>query len=234
MKGAETEIERQDVRERILTTAARLVLEGGVAALTTRAVATAASVQAPTLYRLFGNKRGLLDAVAERGLADWVATKSAAEPHPDPVEDLRRSWEAFIDFGLANPAVFAIMNDVRDGRPPSPATQAGIAVLRGRVARLARVGRLCVPEERAVALIHAVGTGTVQTLLAAPPDKRDPELAQLAYAGVEAVLLGTRSVAEGSPAGMAIGLRANLDAADQLSPGERLLLSELLSRLSTT
>ena len=49
--------------------AARLLREQGAAAVTTRAVAMAAGVQAPTIYRLFGDKDGLLDAVAEYVLA---------------------------------------------------------------------------------------------------------------------------------------------------------------------
>lgn len=77
--------EAQDVRARVLEAASKLIAEGGIAALTTRAVAAAASVQAPTLYRLFGEKRGLLNAVAEHGLAAFVTSKSSAKPHADPV-----------------------------------------------------------------------------------------------------------------------------------------------------
>ncbi|WP_338419811.1 TetR family transcriptional regulator [Streptomyces klenkii] len=36
--------------------------------MTTRAVAAAAGVQAPAIYRLFGDKDGLLEAVAEQRL----------------------------------------------------------------------------------------------------------------------------------------------------------------------
>ncbi|MGF2047081.1 helix-turn-helix domain-containing protein, partial [Enterococcus gallinarum] len=56
---------RDDVRERIIAAAADLLQDGGTAAVTTRAVAERASTQAPTIYRLFGDKDGLLDAVAE-------------------------------------------------------------------------------------------------------------------------------------------------------------------------
>ncbi|MBC8122483.1 MAG: TetR family transcriptional regulator, partial [Gemmatimonadaceae bacterium] len=51
-----------DVRARIVVAAAGLIDSGGRDAATTRAVAAAAAVQAPTIYRLFGDKRGLLDA----------------------------------------------------------------------------------------------------------------------------------------------------------------------------
>src|ERR1700677_3669653 len=50
-------------RENLVEVAARLLREQGAAAVTTRAVALAAGVQAPAIYRLFGDKDGLLDAV---------------------------------------------------------------------------------------------------------------------------------------------------------------------------
>ncbi|WP_245427552.1 TetR/AcrR family transcriptional regulator [Roseiarcus fermentans] len=222
-----------DVRARILDAAARLVAGGGVAALTTRAVAAAAAVQPPTLYRLFGDKRGLLDAVAEHGLAAFIAGKIAATPHADPVQDLRDAWDGYVAFGLANPAVFAIMNEIGSLASRSPAALAGIAVLRARVRRLALAGRLRMAEERAVALIHAVGVGAVTTLLAVPEDERDPGLATAARDAVLAALV----VDPPGPVGdglapLAVSLRARLDAADALTPGERLLLRELMDRLA--
>ena len=156
----EGELDIRDARARILKAASKLIAEGGIAALTTRAVAAAAAIQPPTLYRLFGEKRGLLNAVAEYGLAEFVAQKSALPPHPDPVQNLKNAWDSYVAFGLANPAVFAIMNEVGASASESSATLAGLAVLRERVERVARAGRLQVPVERAVALIHAVGVGT--------------------------------------------------------------------------
>jgi AcrR family transcriptional regulator len=64
--------ERDEVRARILAAAAALIADGGRDALTTRAVSAAAGVQAPTIYRLFGDKSGLLDAVAELGFAAYL------------------------------------------------------------------------------------------------------------------------------------------------------------------
>ena len=86
-----------------------------------RAVVAAAAVQAPTIYRLFGDKRGLLDAVAERSLAAYIAEKSAREPHPDPVQDLRDGWDTHVAFGLAHPGLFAIMSGDPHPHPLSPA-----------------------------------------------------------------------------------------------------------------
>lgn len=232
---AESGAETQDARVRVLEAASRLIAEGGVAALTTRAVASAASMQAPTLYRLFGEKRGLLNAVAEHGLAAFAAQKARAEPHSDPVQDLRDAWDGYVAFGLANPAVFAIMNEIGVPRPASPAALAGIEVLRKRVHRIARAGRLGMPVERAVALIHAAGVGTVATLLATSAFDRDPQLAASAREAVMVAILADMPEQQdrtGIPS-LAIALGVQIDGTEALTPGERLLLSELLDRLSS-
>ncbi len=223
---------RGDARSRILAAAAELVAAGGSEAATTRAVAAAASVQAPTLYRLFGDKDGLLDAVAEQTLADFVAAKSLRAPASDPVDDLHHGWDTYVAFGLANPAVFALMHG-RPGRP-SRAAAAGLAVLRDRVRRVALTGRLKVTEEHAAALIHAMGTGTVLVLLETPPADRADFSCAARDAIFTAVIDPLSAILEPSPAGVASALRAGLDSVAVLTSGERQLLSELLERIART
>lgn len=220
-----------DARARIIAAAAALIAEGGNDAATTRAVAAAASVQAPTIYRLFGDKRGLLDAVAEEAFSTYVADKAAQSPNLDPVEDLRLGWDAHVAFGLANPAIFTLVSATYP-EPLSRAAAAGIAVLRERVRRVARAGRLRVSEERAVDLIHAMGTGTVLTLLGKSADERTG-LSEAARGAVLAAILDERSEpADAGVSGSASALRARLDEVAGLTPGERLLLDELLRRIS--
>ena len=108
---------------------------------TTRAVAAAAGVQAPTIYRLFGDKNGLLAAVAEQVLADVIATKDRAASEGDPVLELRHGWDDYVAFGLSHPAVFRLMNGSATG-PLSSAMAGRLAVLAKRVHRVARAGRL--------------------------------------------------------------------------------------------
>src|SRR3954464_9110065 len=107
---------RSDTRSRIVDVAARLLQEGGPSAVTTRGVAEAAGVQAPTIYRLFGDKDGLLDAVAEHVMASYASAKAetvraATEDDVDPLDDLRAGWEHQIAFGLANPTLFRLLSD---------------------------------------------------------------------------------------------------------------------------
>ena len=219
-----------DPRARVLAAATRLVAAGGYEAATTRAVAAAAAVQAPTLYRLFGDKDGLLDAVAEQTLADFVAAKARREPGPDPAENLREGFDTYVAFGLAHPAVFALMY-ARPGRS-SAAAAVGLAVLRERVRRVALSGRLRVSEERAVDLIHAIGTGVVLALLEASPEDR-AGLSDAAREAVFAAVIDPASPARPpGPAGAASALRASLDALTVLTPGESRLLAEWLERIA--
>ncbi|WP_246725556.1 TetR/AcrR family transcriptional regulator [Beijerinckia sp. L45] len=213
-----------------MAAAAGLLAAGGADAATTRAVADAAGVQAPTIYRLFGDKQGLLEAVAEQTLADYVDSKARRLPEADPVTDLRAGCDAHVAFGLANPAISALIN-APQGRA-SRAAQAGVSVLRERVRRVAQTGRLRVSEERAVDLLHAMGTGTVLALLQKPAGERDG-LAETAREAVFAAILDEQSPAVPSGmAGMASALRAGLDDLAVLTPGERHLLSELLHRIA--
>lgn len=220
-----------DLRARILAATANLIATGGPEAATTRAVAVAAEVQAPTIYRLFGDKSGLLDAVAEATLAAYIAGKTDRKLGDDPVADLRRSWDDHIGFSLANPAIFALMSGA--GAIRSPAAKAGIEVLRKRVARVARAGSLRVSEERAVDLIHAAGTGIVLVLLTKPEGER-ADLAAAAREAVMAAILaepGNRQ-REATPGILGSSLRGSLGDIAVLTPGERLLLDELLKRIA--
>src|SRR5437764_7635674 len=90
-----------DSRARILRAATELLAGGGRNAVTTRAVSAAAGVQAPTIYRQFGDMQGLLDVVARETLAVHVDEQATRPPTNDPVEDLRRGWDLHIAFGLA-------------------------------------------------------------------------------------------------------------------------------------
>lgn len=222
-----------NVRTRIVAAAAGLIASGGRDAATTRAVAAAAAVQAPTIYRLFGDKRGLLDAVAEYALAAYIAEKSAREPHQDPVQDLRDGWDMHVAFGLANPGLFAIVSGDPHEQSLSPAVAAGLDVLRRRIRNIALAGRLRVSEERAVDLLQSICVGTVLNLLGKPEERRDTGLSEAAREAAIAAITGD-PIAPGNPgpSGAAAALRASLDRTVVLTDGERHLLEELLDRIA--
>lgn len=219
-------------RSRIIAAAAQLLRTSGDRAVTTRAVAQEAGVPPPTIFRLFGDKDGLLEAVAEHVMAEYVASKAtkASDETGDPVEDLRAAWRAHITFSLANPDVFLLLVEPERARRSSAAT-AGAEVLRARVARTAASGLLKVSEARAVDMIHAAGTGAVLTLLSQPPDRRDPELTDALFDAVLGeILTSTPAPPDSEPIALAVAFRAALPRFPALSNAERTLLSEWLAR----
>ena len=232
MPDTRTGADRRETRENLVEVAARILREQGAAAVTTRAVAMAAGVQAPTIYRLFGDKDGLLDAVAEHVLAAYVADKALAADSGDPIAVLRAAWHTHVGFGLANAALFSLIADPGRGRR-SPAAAAGMEVLRNRVRRLAATGRLRVTERRAVDLFHAASTGTVFTLLSMAPQDRDPGLADAMYDAVmQAILTDAPALPEESTTAAAVTFRTLVPDLAALSDAERALLSEWLDRVS--
>jgi len=226
---------RADTRSRIVDVAARLLREEGPAAVTTRGVAEGAGVQAPTIYRLFGDKDGLLEAVAEYVLSTFVSAKAeivsaASAADIDPLDDLRAGWAMQIDFGVANPAIFRLLSD--PGRVlHSPAAQSGKRVLESRIHRVAATRRLRVGARRAVDLIQAAGIGTIQTLLSTTPDHRDPGLADAMFEAVLGrILIDAPDRAEGGSIATAVAFRAIAPGLHMLSESERQLLAEWLDR----
>jgi AcrR family transcriptional regulator len=222
-------------RERIIEAAATLLTQGGRDAVSTRAVGAAAGVQAPTIYRLFGDKQGLLDAVAAHAFATYVRDKSDLNKTDDPVEDMRHGWDLHISFGLANPAFYALMYGEPSPGGDRPAAREAAAILATLVHRIAEAGRLRVSEERAAHLIHAAGSGMTFTLISLPPEQRDPALSTLARESVlGAITTDAPATGGNSLAGRAVALRAALPEATALTEPERGLLAAWLDRIADT
>lgn len=219
-------------RDRIIAAAAGLLAAGGREAVSTRAVCAAAGVQAPTIYRIFGDKQGLLDAVAAHGFAAYVTGQVDHEAVADPVEDLRAGWDQHIGFGLTHPALYALIyGDPRPSPPPAAVALAEVVVR--KVHRIAEAGRLQVSEERATKMMIAAGTGTTLTLIATPEGERDSTLSHSAREALIAAVTTDvpASVAPG-PAGAAIAMRAVLPQATALTAREQALMSEWLDRIA--
>ncbi|MEU1630499.1 TetR/AcrR family transcriptional regulator [Streptomyces sp. NPDC020096] len=224
---------RELTRQRVIEAAADLLAREGRDAVTTRAVAAAAGVQPPAIYRHFGDMDGLLNAVAEHGYATFLAAKHVDPDPRDPIEDLRAGWDLAVEFGLANPALYALMYGEPRRGTTSAAFQAGMQILLGRIRRLAAGGWLRVDEQLAASLIHATARGAVLTWLSQPDDQRDPALlTAMRESMVAAVTNEEPAVQDGGPAGAARALRAVLPEQTTLSSAEQHLLSEWLDRLA--
>ncbi|MGW8537979.1 TetR/AcrR family transcriptional regulator [Rhodococcus qingshengii] len=224
---------RKSHRERILDAATRLLAEGGREAISTRAVSAAAGVQAPTIYRIFGDKQGLLDAVAAHGFEIHLGDKTRLEPTGDPIEDLRTGWDLNVEFGLANPALYNLMHSEARPGVATPAAIAAIELLRSYIHRIAEAGRLRINETRATQLVHALGGGITLAIIATPRDHRDLTVSHLAREAVIAAITTEAPTATApGPAGAAVALLAHLPRTNVLTTGEFGLLTELLARIA--
>lgn len=227
-------------RERIVRAAYELLHASGREAVTTRAVSAAADVQPPTIYRQFGDMRGLLDAAANFGFASYLDSKRTRPREADPVDDLRRGWDLHVEFGLTHPAVYALLyGEPRPEGAPTAVTE-GLEILRGLIQRIAEAGRLRLPVDRAMHMVHAACKGATLSLLATPVAQRDPGLAEALR---ETLISAITTQAAQAPARSrerpqdrvarhAVALKASLESATPLSPGETALMTEWLDRLA--
>ena len=218
---------------RILSAALKLLNEGGRDAVTTRAVSVLAGVQPPILYRLFADKDGLLNALAEHGFTLYLTQKNTKEAERDPVEALCSGWDRHIQFGLSHPSLYVMMYaQPHMGR--SPAADLSFAMLDEHLGRVAAEGRLRVSQEQAVSLFHSAAVGTVLTLLRSEPDARDLTLSSMARDNTLSMIAARKDVRpQPSPVSAAAAtLQAAIKAEDGFSPGEFALFKEWLGRLS--
>jgi hypothetical protein len=145
---------------------------------------------------------------------------------------MRVGWDSHIDFGLSHPGIIAIMTARIGASHEAPAIQQGLAVLRAKIHALAEAGCLRLPEDRALNLFHAAATGTILALLRQPEAGRDMALSgETREAAIWALTGSASNHGVKAEVRSSIALRAKLPEMKMLTPGERLLLSELLDRI---
>lgn len=225
-----------EAAERVLEAAAGLLCSGGVEAVSTRAVASAAGVQPPTIYRQFGDKQGLLDAVTTRVLQDYLRDKRSAVLTDDPVQDFRDLWDLHVDFGLTHPDCYIIAYvQARPGRMSVLAGES-LELLRELIARLGDHGLLRMSVKRAVELVHAAAVGYVLTQVRVPPERRDPELSAVTRENAIIAIAAddSRQPTPSDLPGRAVALREALrdNANGVLTGGEKAMMAEWLDRLA--
>ncbi|OBK92646.1 hypothetical protein A5645_22940 [Mycobacterium asiaticum] len=225
--------------EKVLQAAAELLRTGGIDAVSTRAVATAAGVQPPVIYREFGGKDELLDAVSHYVLGDYLRDKRRRllRASGDTVEDLRQVWDAHVEFGLAHPDTYVLtFVQSRPGAPTSGAAET-FKLLEQTIARLGDEGRLRMSVDRATKLFHAAGVGIVLTLISESPDNRDMQLSNLARDNVLSAIVNIKGATAAKSSALtarAVALRETVRRAEDtpLTTAERDLLLEWLVRLA--
>ena len=143
--------------------------------ISTRAVCDAVGVGAPVLYRLFGDKNGLLAAVVDRAFERYTASKRAQKLSADPVDDLYSAWDLHIAFALKNQAVYRIAF-----APELPVVPKGVEesrrLLLVRMVRCAEAGRLNTSPDEAAQIMMAAGIGVALSLISQPETFSHPNL----------------------------------------------------------
>jgi AcrR family transcriptional regulator len=134
--------EKDQRRQRIITTARQLAEEEGWDAVTTRRLAEAIEYSQPVLYSYFQGKTAIINAVAVQGFAELAAALNAArQTSPAPKAALLALARAYLAFARANPALYEAMFTLADlpfAQPEAPAPlREGFAELRQALAPFA-------------------------------------------------------------------------------------------------
>lgn len=118
---AEEVVEVSAQEAQILEAARDLILEGGLEALSMRAVAERVGVSATALYHYFANKQDLVDKVTRGAFEHFDATiRGAADRQPvGSIERVRAIGEAYVQFARENEAYFRV---IFDSTAPDPRT----------------------------------------------------------------------------------------------------------------
>lgn len=178
-----------DTRTRLLNTAADRIAAAPGEDVSLRAVCDAVGVKMPTLYHFFGSKRGLIEAVIERGFDMYLESKGSTESTGDPIQDLRAGWDAHVAFGLNNPGFYTLMyGTVRPGYSPVAQSRPS-EILRSITRQADEQNRLVVSPDQAAAhvLVANIGVTLRQIIL----DTEDRPLSVDVREGVMAAITGT-------------------------------------------
>lgn len=160
----------------LLDSAATLLVEGGLSAVSVRAVADGAGTTTRAVYALFGSKAGLIEALAAKGymlLADLV---NAIPRTGNPRADLIAVGGAFRTFAIANPTMFRLTFERARAEVFSAegVNEAAIASYEALIALIERaqqseeIDPARKPDEIAF-MIHSVCQGLAGSELAAQP-----------------------------------------------------------------
>ena len=95
--------------QRIANTARRLLDRGGAEAVTMRRVASAVGITAMAVYRHYPDRKGLLNAVADKGFEELAAHLATISFSGSFEERLSRMAEIYLDHALKNPRLFELM-----------------------------------------------------------------------------------------------------------------------------
>ena len=120
--------EKEQLRRQILAAARELFVNEGYESVSMRKIASKIEYSPTTIYLYFKDKADLLDSVCKETLLDLLTTlELLKEDKSDPVETLRKSGRAYVEFGLKYPQDYKLTFVVR------PQFQKGLGLQEGSV-----------------------------------------------------------------------------------------------------
>ncbi|MFJ3639471.1 TetR/AcrR family transcriptional regulator [Streptomyces sp. NPDC090108] len=223
-----------NARSAVIAVTAELLDASDSGDVSTRAVCEAAGIQQPVLYRLFGDKDGLLSATVDHTWGQYLDRKRKAEKSQDPLEDLRSGWDSHTAFALAHPNAYKLM--FAPGLRSVPqAVEEAVRLLRDVLDRLAADGRLRVPPEVAAQMVMSANTGVALALVTRPALYPDQGLSTLVRDAVHRAILvdAPGTTARDARASAVTTLRSNLGGLTPhpFTPAEAALLGQWLTAI---
>jgi AcrR family transcriptional regulator len=218
----------------ILEKAAELLARSPTGDVATRAVCEAAGVTQPVLYRLFGDKDGLLGATVDFVWDQYLSMKRATPRSADSLVDLRAGWDSHVAFALANPHAYRLLFGTSLATPPEAGAEA-MRLLRVHLDRLAEQGRLRVAPDDAARLVMAANTGVALGMVLRPHEFPDPALSTMMRDLVHRAILAEDSghADVGQAQLVAATTLRGAPATGLFTTAEAQLLDEWLQRIQT-
>ena len=103
------EREKSQLRQRILDAALEIITKEGFAALSMRKLAERIEYSAASIYLYFESREHLAQELSESGFHDLLALLSAAVEAPDAAVALHATAQAYVKYGLENPAMYRLI-----------------------------------------------------------------------------------------------------------------------------
>ena len=165
------EREKQELRQRILDAARELFVTHGYEAVTMRKIAEKIEYSPTALYFHFEDKTALIRALCEHDFLAFAQQFVKLMRLGDPVERLRKSGEAYVEFALTHPHQYRLMF-----MTPPPAE-----------GHDSRVGESSNPEENAYAFLRLNGAEAMEKGRLRPELKDVDAVAQMLWSAVHGV-----------------------------------------------
>lgn len=106
---ARPKIHTDNVRDRLLTEAAELVVARGVPGLSLREIALKAETSTSAIYSLFGSKSALLDALLQGAYSSFADAQESVPVTDDPVTDIALLGWRYLEWARTHRTLFHLM-----------------------------------------------------------------------------------------------------------------------------